>query len=408
MSARTGLFRMIAIAALILVGVACDAPPVIASADERQHSESARIEGRVVVTSAARGNVILSLFDASRPPPPDGTGRPISFVFIPAEELFGAAMDDPSRTGPFTAPYSFSLVPEGRYLIKGFLDREGCSDQWGCRKPDFNPWYGVTNEPGAGDVGGADVDASTKQIVVLDVHRDDSGQLVPITDAAVSFADSALVPVDRPAFDVSGIPVLDLSKPASLFELTPKKIDELSISSPMFLARWVDENGDGVPDDANSDGIPEFWPKVFVRKLADVPLPLLDENDVNHDGVIDEQGVDYEHADGTKDGKPDAVVLAAGFRPDTVASALMNEDGTPNMGAVPMPKLDLVIRPLALDARDPAHPVPLKTVPKGKYAVIVMQFTGQTWRVPNELQPAFASHAGLPQVDSQAYVIEVK
>ena len=130
--------------------------------------------------------------------------------------------------------------------------------------------------------------------------------------------------------------------------------------------------------------------------------------DTNHDGVIDEQGIDYEHADGTKDGKPDAVVLAAGLRPDTVGSVLMNEDGTPNMGAVPVQKLDLVIRPLALDARDPAHPVPLKSVPKGKYAIIVMQFTGQTWRLPNELQPAFASHAGLPQVESQAYVIEVK
>lgn len=392
-----------------VVFVACDPPPVLPSADERQNSDTARIEGEVVITGAARGNVVLTLFHADRPPPPEGTGRPLAFAFIPAEKVFGGAMDDAEDKGPFTAPYAFTLVPEGRYLIKGFIDRIACLPNLGCREPDFIPWYGVTGEPNAGDVGGAAVDPFTRTMRVIEVKRRD-GRLVPTTDVNVSFSDSATLPADRPAFRVSGEAVIDPSKPAHLLQLDPEPISDgvMQLTAPTFLIRYVDDDQDGVPDDRNADGVPDFWPRVVVRKLADREPPLLDENDLDRDGVLDAEGPDYERADGTADGAPDLVVLAAGLRPDPLLAALTNEDGTPRMTPVPMEKLELIVRPLALDARDPAAPAPLKSLPKGRYAIVLIQFTGQTWRVPNELQPALAEAAGLPSVETQAFTLEVK
>jgi hypothetical protein len=46
-------------------------------------------------------------------------------------------------------------------------------------------------------------------------------------------------------------------------------------------------------------------------------------------------------------------------------------------------------------------------VPSGRYSVTLVQFTGQTWRVPNELAPDLVPGAGLPSVDSQSFTLEV-
>ncbi len=394
------LMRMLGAAWVATALVACEPPPVFPGSDPRQSAETSRIEGEVVVMGRARGDVVLFLFHADRPPPPQGTGRPVSFTLISGEQVFGQAMGDGSRGGPFTAPYGFSLVPAGKYIIRGFIDR----------RSDFNPWYGVTGEPSADDVGGAAVDPLTLAPRVIEIARGSDGVLRPITDAQVMFSDAQTIPVDRPAFRVTGERVLDVSKPVSVFKLTPETVSSevLKIDRATFLARYVDDNLDGVPDDANGDGAPDVWPKVVVRKLTDALPPLRDENDVNRDGVVDEQGADYARADGTTDGKADLVVLAAGLVPDTILPALTHEDGSPIMTSVPVPELTLAIRPMALDARDSKAPAPLKTVPPGQYAIILIQSTGQTWRVPNELQPAIAPSAGLPAMESQGFVIEVR
>ncbi len=393
------LMRLFAAAVVTSMLAGCEPPPVFGTSDPRQNRESARIEGEVVVMGRARGDVVVFLFDAARPPPPQGTGRPIAFELISGERVFGQAMGDGSRGGPFTASFGFSLVPEGRYIIRGFIDRQS----------DFNPWYGVTGEPGADDVGGAAIDALTLAPRVIEITRGVDGALKPVTDAHVMFSDTQTIPVDRPAFKVSGDRVLDLSKPLSLFTLTPETFssDVLKVERPAFLARYVDDNGDGIPDDANGDGVPDLWPRVVVRKLSDALPPLRDENDQNRDGVVDELGADYARADGTTDGKADLVVLAAGLVPDALVAALTHADGSPILSAVPVPQLTVAIRPMALDARDPNAPMPLKSVPPGRYAIVVIQSTGQTWRVPNELQPDIAQSVGLPSVESQGFVIEV-
>ena len=70
-------------------------------------------------------------------------------------------------------------------------------------------------------------------------------------------------------------------------------------------------------------------------------------------------------------------------------------------------QLKLVIKPLAVDLSDPTAPQVLKTVPSGRYAVTVVNPTGQTWRVPNELSPTIAVNLGLPAIVSQSFVITV-
>lgn len=394
---------------LTLLG--CEPPPVVPTSDVRQSTRTARIEGNLVIQSRARGNVVVFLYDAERPPPPQGTGRPVSFTVIPAAQVFGPALHGDSP-GPFTAPFTFSLVPTGRYTLRGFIDADACLSGAvePCRHSDFNPWYGVTSEPNAGDVGGAAVDPATGIPMTVEVTEDADGQPQPVTGVAVSFSDTARVPVDRPAFKVQGDPSIVPNGPMRVYRLTPLQIQDGAVDQkpPGMMVSYVDANRDGQPDDANGDSVPDLWPRVVVRKLADVP-GVVDENDLDRNGVLDTTGVDYLHADGSQDGKPDLVVLAAGLVPDAPLAALRDSEGRPRMQPAFLPELQVAVRPVALDARDPAAPPALlKDLPRGRYAIILIQSTGQTWRVPNELDPALGSAVALPPVESQAFFLEVR
>jgi hypothetical protein len=389
---------------LVVMLTACEPPPVFPGADKRANTVAGRIEGQVVVASVARGNVVLFLYDASRPPPPDGTGRPLTFTVVPQDVLFAHAA--PGDVGPHGAPFAFSLVPPGRYLIKGFVDAS----------QDFVPWYGVTADTNTGDVGGAYVDPLTRVPKVVEVGLDANQVPTPALGVTVSFSDAARVPVDRPVFqETSGATSAVLGAAPLRLTLDAFPIDAEGVHQPqpVFLARLVDADGDGVPDDGDGDGVPDFWPKVVVRKLAEGPSVLVDENDMDRNGVLDAEGVDYEHVNPMtgatipKDGRPDLCVLAAGFDVTALAPLLVDAMGRPKPTPTPVQRLVLVVQPRAIDASDPARPQVIKGVPPGRYAVTVIQQTGQTWRVPNELTPGLGDAVGLPAIASQSFVIEV-
>jgi hypothetical protein len=351
---------------VVLLG--CEPPPVVPTADTRQSTFLSRIEGQVVVSSRARGNVVVLLFDADRPPPPLGTGRPISFSLLPEAEVFHGA--DAGDLGPFTAPFAFSLVAPGRdgdggveaadggqadrptqrYAIRGFVDGNN----------DFIPWYGVTNEVNTGDVGGAAIEPASRALRELTVNSRD-----PVLDVPVSFSDTALVNFDRPVFSVNdavsgvGLPGLTLDAGMTIpavIQLVPTSIDAGVVhqGSPVFLAKFIDDDGDGVPDDANGDGVPELWPRVVIRKLSGDANPFLDENDLDKNGVVDATGADYEHLAGPADGKPDVVALAAGIDPTPLAAQLLDAMGMVKTTPTPVAALRVVIRPLAVDLRTAA------------------------------------------------------
>jgi hypothetical protein len=402
-----------ALAGLILSSLlasGCEPPPVVATEDRQQQTRAARIEGSVVVTGPARGNAVVFLYDAERPPPPQGTGRPVAFTLIPQEELYGSDLAR-NTTGPFTAPFIFPLVRPGRYLLRGFIDVDTCrSSPPPCHGPDFIPWYNVTAEPNVGDVLGAAVDLATRQPRVIEVGVTEDGTPVPVMGITVSFSDTSTLAADRPAFEVVGAATIEPSAGAQVFKVRARPIREggVNLSSPIFLVRFMDENRDGAPDDANRDGAPDLWPRIVVRKLAEGGTGLLDENDLDNNGVLDAQGVDYVHADNSVDGQPDLVVLATAILADTLPAGLYDTEGRPIMSAVlQVTELTVGLRPIALDARNPAAPVILKGVPAGRYGVTVLQSTGQVWRVPNELSPMI-DDLGLPRVEGQGFSFQVR
>jgi hypothetical protein len=262
-----------------------------------------------------------------------------------------------------------------------------------------------------GDVAGASVDPATRIPRVIEVGETEDGTPIPVTGITVSFSEVATVAADRPAFDVVGSATIDPTAGTQSFKLRARPIREgvVDLSSPVFLVRFMDENRDGVPDDANRDGAPDLWPRVLIRKLADGGNGLTDENDLDNNGVIDAQGADYVRADGTVDGQPDLVVIPTVLLADPLLSGLYDSENRPKMDAVVLtPELTVAFRPIAIDGRNPAVPVTLKAVPAGRYAVIVLQSTGQVWRVPNELSPQLASGLGLPPIDGQGFSFQVR
>ena len=350
------------IPALLLV--ACDSPPVEPSADLQQQTQTSRIDGEVVVQGSARGNAVVLLYDAAHPPPPVGTGHPVSFAVVPGSTLFSGA--SAGAGGPFVAPFHFSLVHAGSYLLEGFIDQDGCASAASdCVGPDFNPFFTVTREPNAGDVGGAAL-ATDGQPAAFTIAKGAGGTLNAIGGVSVGYADSARFPADRPVFSVTGSGELDPNAGPIALELnaTPIDVSPVHERAPVFFAKYAAFDSNGQPVDADGDGVPDFYPKVLVRKLADQGPPLADEND-------------------------------------------LDQNGKPRTDAVPLTSLTVFVKPLALDISDPNKPAPLQSVPPGRYAITIENFTGQTWRTPNELDPTLAAAFQMPAVESQSFVITV-
>ena len=259
-----------------------------------------------------------------RPPPPQGTGRPVAFTIIPLDELYGTEVDQPT-SGPFTAPFTFPLVRPGSYLLRGFIDTDPCrATPVSCHGSDFIPWYNVTAEPNVGDVGGAAVDVATRAPRVFEVREAEDG-----TPHALCYgrhrellghghgrrtAPSSTWWAPRRLIQRRGIQV---------FKLRSRPITEgvVNLRSPVFLVRFMDENRDGVPDRRQQGRRAGLWPRAAVRKLSDGGNGLTDENDLDNNGVVDTDGVDYAHVDGTQDGQPDVVVLGTVLLADALLPA---------------------------------------------------------------------------------------
>lgn len=393
----------LALSALLATG--CEVPPVAPTADPRQSERSSRIEGTLVVSGPDRGNAVVLLYDAARPPPPQGTGRPVSFTVVKREQLFGAYASSRGFVGPFTAPFTLSLVPPGRYLLRALLDVDTClRGESPCHGSDFSPWYSVTSEANAGDVGGAAVDLAANPPVplVVEVPQGAGDAPLPVTGVTVSIALSATNPAlpDRPAFRVTGSEVVNNSatleptrSPNSPLLLTLESLhiedvpaERIRVQSPTFRLGYVDANRT------------DLWPRVVVRKLA-AEGSLADDTDANDDGT------------------PDLVVLGAQWvlTPEQQAQLAAAQEPQPNpqpprnpTAYIEVSSLRLAVVATAFDAINPANRVTLSSVPPGRYSLTVLQRgTGQSWRVPNELSAPYAEQYGLPEISSQSFTIEV-
>lgn len=321
----------------LLCGLVACAPPEL----REYEPHTGLIRGTIFYPSgAARGNVIVLLFKATDLPPPTGSGSPVNFIVVPSAALFGDAPAGEARD--FSAPFTIPTVAAGDYQIRAFLD----ADQ------DFNPLSGLTGQPTAGDVGGAYVDSTTREFLTVHVEADKAAE----HDVLVVLAQP--VPLERPSFAITSTAgVIDLNPSLSVPFTTPKPFTlaihpiereqvRMARERSGFLITWADDNGDGVPDDANGDHLPDLYPKVLLR-LRDAP--------------------------------PGTTIVVP-----LILSPLKYQDALAARGSTVTARLDLLIPPVSVSITADGRQV-LPSIPVGDYETVIIEGSGQTWQVPNDL-----------------------
>jgi hypothetical protein len=329
---------------LILAGCAYEAP-----VDPDAEAVLNSISGTVVVSGADEASdMIILLFDANNPGPPTGTGSPVSFSTVPAEDFSGG-------DGLLSAPYIMSEIPDGDWLLLGLMDVDA----------DFHPLLSSNAGATCGDYAGTyPVSATELASATVSVS---GGQLVEGVPVVVA----AQYPTERPAFTfVEGEDTIDQTSPVAIFSLQPTGVHSelVELADPgeecgvMLLTEFVDDDGDGAPDlhpvyGELSDLAYNAWPKVYIRYSEEL------------NGVTFEEGEYYA-----------SEVLVSPFMSSTLGGPV-----TPGL-PTPVTELDL----LFLGAVGHYMPdgsveaVYAPDVPTGAWEVTVVLSTGQTWTLPNE------------------------
>jgi hypothetical protein len=312
-----------------LAAAACTSPNV----DEYQ-SHTGIVQGTVLYPSGkVRGNAIVFLFKADDPPPPEGSGSPVSFVVVSAHDLFH---DIPAGVpGTFAAPFTIPTVPPGTYQIRAFLDSHA----------SFNPTIDLLNQPTAGDVGGGYVDPATAAFLPVTVAMDQSSSEITVV-LGVNILD------ERPAFAITSTP--SITVPFATFahlQITAhpirRSVIDMDPTRTRFRVEFVDENHDGIPDDKNGDHLPDVYPLVLLERTDPVD-PL---GTIIVPCIVDP----YPYLDR---------IAATGSATTSV--------------------LEAIVPPVAIQ-RGASGDQLLDGIPPGTYAVIVVSGAGQTWQVPNAL-----------------------
>lgn len=293
------------------------------------------IEGTVVVQlppvepspcqESRTGDVILSLFAVDDPPPPEGTGEPLTFVLVPEAQVFGAGTAD-ARGVPFVFP----SVATGRYTIQGFVDTDG----------DFNPNFGVTGQPTAFDVAGGAVDPTTRAFVPIEVVAGEATRNVVVSLGQV-------VPFERPVFT----PTSSSARAGTRLDLVWTPLDRGAVQADPacggFAVSLRNPDPGGVPADRDGDGLPDLFPRVLFTR------PSESGGTVVVPGIVDPLPF------------LDTLSMAPTLLTDVVS---------------------VWVSPLAFQISAPGSPLlPIGPVPAGAYDATLLSGSGQTWSVPNAL-----------------------
>lgn len=311
------------------------------------------LSGTVVVNGAdAVADTMILLYEADNPPPPTGTGRPVSFATVPASAFTTDAGGVPS------APWSLTEVPNpggdilGEWLVTALMDVDG----------NFQPLITATAGSTCGDwLGAYFSDIYTGEYASVPAS---GGEHVDGITVAVGFE----MPTQRPAWAFPDGSATIAATAFSQFQVQTTAIhaaigadaepydlegpfDGTAACQTAFWTYQTDADGDGAADAHPNPNFPssikDFWPRVYLRYLDDPRYVS------------------------------EAIPLPAAFG---VGLPPVN---TPT----PATTLDVLFSGAALRLEDDGTStlVEGEDVPRGAWAVTVVQFTGQTWTVPNEL-----------------------
>ncbi|MDB4931948.1 MAG: hypothetical protein JWM10_4432, partial [Myxococcaceae bacterium] len=169
------------------------------------------------------GRVVLLLFRADNPPPPQGLATTAESVqTLPASQVFTALIPTAGGAVRASVPFVFpNISAAGVYQLRAFYSNR--DDRTG-----FHPLFGVRNQPVRGDVGGGAVldpraPVPTFVNIPVGVPNGNGGYALPETGAVtgnVTVFLGAPITEDRPVFHVSPNPpergqTLDAVAPAA-------------------------------------------------------------------------------------------------------------------------------------------------------------------------------------------------
>ncbi|TVQ89400.1 MAG: hypothetical protein EA397_15180 [Deltaproteobacteria bacterium] len=372
-----GLGRLLGLLAGVGVGVGlvlaagCSTEPPFA---EQLDVGPPLITGTLIVSGPERpANTMVLVYMADDPPPPVGTGRPITFSTVPASAFR-------SEEGVFEAPYSVSLpgVSEGEVLVTALMDMD---DNF----YPLPPWAEVLGGATCGDFSGAHVaDLVSGELAPVSVRENERVDGISVLIAREST-------LERPSFVFQGgSPRLSREVAATgatqTFRLAstpiaaiaprdgnPEPILEITGpfdgTEPCDTALWVtvyDRDGDGQPDPSPDfppeTGLMDAWPQVVLQYLGE-----LDE-----DGVVQptlEPGESW--------------AMRSALFPGT---AWFGE--VPLNTPTPLTQAEYIFVPAAQHTLpDGSSEVVMDPtqLPAGAWSVTVINIAGQTWTVPNFL-----------------------
>jgi len=324
------------------------------------------------------GPAVLFRFDCDDPPPPTGSAYPVDFVVVPEASFDGGA-----------ASFVFPFVPANScHILSGFVDRDR----------DFHYAYSVTSQASANDL------SLTATVVEIGEAAEGSEWIEPAE--AVILRGETSIPLDRPAFEPTGIQSSAAAAPRlyldpaghplgdAMFRLRSHEVrsDLVDVDAPVFTVVFApDGDEDGLPDDLNGDTLPDIlWPRVVIRRL--------DPTDASSQNLA----VPSVHLA--------AVVLPLNpMDPEDQDSALLSQllsSGLPLDGASMFlaTQLTVLVPGLVVTSLEPVELSPMSELAStgaevtGRYQLLVMNSTGQSWSLPNELSQYNDENQGLPML----------
>jgi hypothetical protein len=292
--------------------------------------------------SVKSGNIIVQAYrdDPFNPPPPLGAALPVRVQILPAS----AAVPDAQG---FTAAYRIDGLPQGNYRVQALDDVDG----------NFSP-LNLLRTATAGDLLGAAADGQGRPASIA-VSGNVTADLTLATRA----------PADPPAFEID--PATPAQMPVD--QVTPVRFSVRAkalafpagrASAPHFAVQLVRDAGAAAVD-ADHDGLPDVWPRVFLVRL--------DPGDPA--GLTQYVSPDL-HTTRTQ-------VIPAAVDPTPFLPALQPQPGG-NAAPVVTDKLTIVVRPALFDASTPGAPPQRIALQPGAYAIVLLSQAGQAWQIPNE------------------------